>query len=352
MGNIYDGALGPGSVPAGGPGISRASGPGISRAGGPSVVVIGGANMDIKARSAAPARPGTSNPGDTAMSAGGVGRNIAENLARLGTSTHLVTAIGGDALGEALLGETRDAGVHLDFAQRTAAPTGTYTAILDHDGEMIIAVSAMAAMAELRPAQVEAARELICRAALLVLDGNLPGETLMCARALAAAAGVRTILEPVSVPKAAALAALPGSFDPALPLYLITPNRDELTALTGLPTAGEGEIRRAADQLHERGVTYVWVRLGAAGSLLSGPGGGDVIPAIPAEVVDVTGAGDAQLAAFCHALLQGADPAEAVRFGHAAAALTIASPQTVRADLTADMVQRRGPDRAADPAPQ
>lgn len=304
----------------------------------PGVVVVGGANMDIKARSAASAVPATSNPGRAAMSPGGVGRNVAENLARLGTRVHLVAAVGRDALGDTLVRETGDAGVHLDHIHRTETPTGTYTAILDHDGELVIAVSDMAATAELGPVQVDAARDVISAAGLLVLDGNLSGETLSYARNLGAAAGVRTIIEPVSVPKAMALSNLPDMFDPAHPVYLVTPNRDEVTAMTGLPAGTKAELRAAADHLHERGVSYVWIRLGRTGSLLSGPDGATTIPAVHADVVDVTGAGDSLLGAFCHALLGGADPADAARFGHAAAALTIASEHTVRPDLTPRLV--------------
>lgn len=304
----------------------------------PGVVVIGGANMDVKAQSARPAVPATSNPGRATMSAGGVGRNIAENLARLGTRTHLIAAIGRDPLGDNLFHETTDAGVLLDDAIRTDIPTGTYTAVLDADGELLIGIADMVATEALTPAQVDAARGTIAAADLLVLDGNLCGETLSHARALGAAAGIRTVIEPVSVPKAATLAALPGMFDAAQPLYLVTPNRDEVTAITGLPAASDLDLRAAADHLHERAVEYVWIRLGAAGSLLSGPRGAAVIPAVRAPVVDVTGAGDSMLAAFCHAILAGADPADAARFGHAASALTIGSRHTVRPDLSAALV--------------
>jgi pseudouridine kinase len=295
--------------------------------------------MDIKARSAAPAAPATSNPGRSTMSAGGVGRNIAENLARLGTRTHLVAAVGRDALGDTLVRETSAAGVHLEYLHRTETPTGTYTAVLDHDGELLIAVSDMAATAELGPTEVDAARDLIATAGLLVLDGNLAPRAIGYARDLAAAAGVRTIVEPVSVPKAAALAALPELFDAAHPLFAVTPNRDEVTALTGLPSESDAELLAAAEQLHERGVQHVWIRLGRRGSLLSGPQTAAWLPAGDVPVVDVTGAGDSLLAAFCHALLEGADPVDAARFGHAAAALTVTSEHTVRPDLTVRLVR-------------
>ena len=83
----------------------------------------------------------------------------------------------------------------------------------------------------------------------------------------------------------------------------------------------------------------MWVRLGDRGSLLSGPDGVQTFGATATEVVDVTGAGDAMLAAFCHAVLRGAGHADAAAYGHAAAALTVASPHTVRPDLTDRLVE-------------
>lgn len=301
-----------------------------------SVAVVGGANMDVKARSARTAVPATSNPGTATVSAGGVGRNIAENLARLGTRTHLVAAIGSDALGDQVLATTSGAGVHVEHVRRSARATGTYTAVLDADGELVVAVSDMAATDDLSPEDVNGARDLVAAASLVVLDGNLSSATLAFVLDLAHAAGVRALLEPVSVPKAAALAHL---VEPDRPLFAITPNRGELAVLTGLPTRTARQVEKAVQALHERGAELVWARLGADGSLLSSPSGAVALESVPADVVDVTGAGDAMLAAFCHALLTGAEPAEAAAYGHAAAALTVASPHTVRPDLTDRLVR-------------
>ena len=307
---------------------------------GPSVVVVGGANMDVKARSSRTAVVATSNPGIASMAAGGVGRNIAENLARLGTRTHLVAAIGSDGLGDQVLAATSNAGVVVEHVRRTARSTGTYTAVLDADGELVVAVADMAATDELSPEQVAAARDLVSAAALVVLDGNLATGTLRYALDLAAEVGTRVLLDPVSVPKAAALEPLVSA---DRPVFTVTPNRDELAALTGLPTRTRRPQEAAARALHDRGVQLVWVRLGPAGSLLCSPSGvvplEAVAPAKAGDVADVTGAGDAMTAAFCHALLTGSDPAEAAAYGHAAAALTVATTDTVRPDLTDRLVR-------------
>lgn len=307
---------------------------------GPSVVVVGGSNLDVKARSAAAWQPGTSNPGTSAMSAGGVGRNIAENIARLGTRTILVSSIGRDAAGETVLGQTAAAGVVLDHVVRTDRPTGSYIALLDADGELLGAVSDMTATDVLDASAVDAVRDLVAAASLVVVDGNLAPDAVGVLLDRASEAGVRVVIEPVSAPKAARLAP---HLTADRPVFAVTPNRDELQALTGLPTRQRRQVTAAIDALHDRGVALVWVRLGRDGSLLSERGADGTVSrtelsAIPTDVEDVTGAGDAMLGAFCHALLEGHSTSEAARHGHAAAALTVASPHTVRPDLTSRLL--------------
>ncbi|MET7763216.1 PfkB family carbohydrate kinase [Streptomyces sp. NPDC005393] len=303
-----------------------------------AVVVIGGANVDVKVRSLAPVAYHTSNPGRSHTSPGGVARNIAENLARLGTPTHLIAAVGQDPAGERLLSETRATGVRIDHVHRSTHPTGTYTAVLDADGDLVVAIADMAATDGLSPEHLHPARELIGHASMLVLDGNLPAQALAYALDIAAPTSVQTLIDPVSVPKAALLAPL---FSGERTVFAVTPNLAELGALVGRRVdGGDGELIRAVAVLHERGVQHVWVRLGERGSLLSTLGEGrHFLDAPPAEVHDVTGAGDAMLGAFAHALLTGADPVDAARYGHAAAALTVATPATVRPDLTPRLVE-------------
>ena len=289
-----------------------------------TAVVVGGANMDVKARSARPVVPGTSNPGRAVRSPGGVGRNVAENLARLGTPTVLVAAVGPDALGDELVAATSAAGVDVRLVRRVASRTGTYVAVLDDVGELVVAVSDMAATEALTPSDVRAAESVITGSSLVVLDGNLSRAALTASWDLAVEAGVPVVLDPVSVPKAAALADL---LDGTRPLFAVTPNLDELAVL------GDSV------DLLARGVELVWVRAGVEGSRLISRDGSTRLPSSPADVVDVTGAGDAMLAAFCHGVLSGDDPVTAARLGHAAAALTVAVPDTVRPDLTEDLLR-------------
>jgi len=286
------------------------------------VAVVGGANVDVKARATATLAGATSNPGVVSRSAGGVGRNVAENLARLGHPVSLLSVVGDDADGAWLLERTAAAGVSVSSVRR-AGRTGSYVAVLDDSGELAVAVADMAATDAFSPDDLDL--DALRAAAMVVLDGNLTAATVAAVLDAASQAGVPVVVDPVSVAKAARIAPLLG---PERPVHAMTPNRDELVALGG-----------SAAALHARGAELVWVRHGRDGSVLTtaaDPDGGTRLPAPlvdPADVVDVTGAGDASLAAFCHRLLAGDAPAEAAAYGHRAAALTVASPHTVRPDL-------------------
>ncbi|WP_205472906.1 carbohydrate kinase family protein [Nocardioides sp. SYSU D00038] len=288
------------------------------------VVVVGGANLDVLARTTDPLVAATSNPGTTVLTAGGVGRNIAENLARLGTPVALVAAVGTDVAGDQVVAASAATGVDVAGVRRVAAATGTYTAVLDHTGDLVAGVADMAATRAVTPEVVTAERDRLAAAELVVLDGNLAPATLARGLEVAAAVGTRAVVDPVSVPKARALVL-------DHPVHLVTPNADELAVLGGL------------EALHAGGATWVWVRRGGAGSELSGPGGTTRTtpppPEVVGEVVDVTGGGDAMLAAWCHAVLAGASEAEAAAYGQVAAALTVASPHSVRPDLTDELVR-------------
>lgn len=294
-----------------------------------AVLVIGGANVDVIARSAAPFVAGTSNPGNTHSSAGGVGRNVAANLGLLGAPTTLIAAFGDDTFGRRLEDETRSAGVDLSHSVQLPMPSGSYLAMLDADGELVGAVSDMTAVESLTAEHVPEA--VVAAATFVVVDTNLSAALLEHVCRAAASHDVPVVLDPVSDLKAQRVLPMLG----AVPVHTITPTRSELAALSG-----EEDLHSGVRALHAAGVTRVWVREGARGSTLFGERSAVHIPAIPAEVRDVTGAGDAMCAAYVHGLTIGLDDATAAAHGAAAAYLTITSEFTVRPDLSPELVEQ------------
>ena len=297
-----------------------------------AVVCIGGANMDIKGRIAGRTVMGSSNPGATVLSPGGVARNIAHNLARLGIGASLVSAVGRDALGAQLLAATAAAGVDTRGVIRTADLTGSYSATLDAGGELILGVAAMGILERLTPRRLAAQRTRLAAADLIVADSNLPIDTLEWLIDFAAARGRRLAIETVSVPKGGKLRRL---FTARRPLFALFCNRAEAAVLTG-----RSDLRAAARRLHERGVRHVCIGLGRRGMFISDGAQQCVVPALPARVVDVTGAGDAAVAGTLYGLLRGHDLAAAARYGQAAAALTLACDQSVNPTLSAAAIGR------------
>lgn len=289
----------------------------------PRVIVIGGANVDIKGRSSGRYVAGSSNPGRVTLSAGGVGRNIAENLARLGLSVSLITALGEDTNGALLRVACAAAGVDLSPARVTQEPTGTYLAVLDERGEMVSAVSDMRAMEAFGPSHLDEHADELARADMLVADCNLSIDCLAWLAAHSARTGVRLLVEPVSVAKAGKLLQFPID----TPLFAITPNAQQLGALAG------GDLAR----LHALGFTNIVLHQGRDGAVVSDGAQVVKVEAMSvAEIADVTGAGDAAVAGLVWGLLDGRSLAEAARLGQCAAAIKLSSSQSVAAALSRD----------------
>ncbi len=294
------------------------------------VLVVGGANTDITGVARAAFIPADSNPGVVRSSAGGVGRNIAENLARLGASVELITAFGDDAMADELRAHCERAGIDTSRSAVVPGASGSvYLALLDADGALVGAVSDMRALAGLTPAVLEGAlREDAPQPDALVLDANLSPAALETAATTGRRRGVPVFADCVSVAKCARLEPLLGSID------CLHANALEAEALTGVAVTGDsGGAARAAARLHERGVGLALVTDGPRGVFYSSAAGRGLLAVPAAEVVNVTGAGDAFMAAVVWGTLSGRDPRLAAAIGAAAALFTLRRPETVVPDL-------------------
>ncbi len=289
------------------------------------ILCIGASNLDRKLRSMQPLVLGTSNPATQDESFGGVARNIAENLARLGAPVALITAVGNDASGRALLAHADDAGIDTRGALRLdGASSGTYTAVLDQDGEMTVALADMALNDRLTPAFLATRQQQRANAALVVADMNLPLDTIAALLLDAERDGVPLVLVAVSEPK---MARLPASLHG---LRLLILNEGELATRLGRSLDGDADFKAACAEVQRQGVQDVVVTRGARGVLYTSPSGVMRLDAPKVDVVDVTGAGDAFAAAVCWSLQGGeADLALACRRGLQLSAMTIECEQTV-----------------------
>ena len=297
------------------------------------IVVAGGVNVDIGARSAQRLMARDSNPGHVHTGIGGVGHNIARNLRQLGAEVELLTALGGDGYARSLRESCGRLGIGLDHALCAEdAMTSTYVYISDERGDMALAVSDMAICERLTPDYFAGRLELLCGAALVVADANLPEASLAY---LAEHLTVPLFIDPVSVSKAEKLRAI-------LPcIHTFKPNAAEAELLSGVPVVDRNSARRAARRLIDLGVKRVFLSLGKEGFLAAAEDETVWEPAPEAAVVNTTGAGDALMAAIAWSWLRGENLSRTAALGAAAAAITIESDETISPALSAEAVLTR-----------
>ncbi len=280
------------------------------------VLVVGGANMDIVGTAHSAWLMGDSNPGLVRCTPGGVARNVAENLARLGRTTHLLSAVGDDAFGRSLLDATRAAGVNTHACTTLAQHnTSTYLSLHSHQGDLTMAVNDMDIVNCITPQFLSPHAPLISQARIVFADCNLSADAL--AWLLKHTHG-KVWVDAVSTAKCQRIR--PFLQD----IHLLKVNQQEAQTLSGLPCSSPADMQTTAHWLHAQGVQQVLISLGARGMFYSDATAGHGWQnAIPGEVVNVNGAGDALLAGWMHAMLSGTPLAQAACFAQACAALTV-----------------------------
>ncbi len=293
----------------------------------PRITVVGGANLDIVGFPTGSFALRDSNPGHVRSSPGGVARNIAENLARLGAEVRLVTAFGEDEVTEWLMAECEAAGIDISFSVRAeGVPGSRYLAVLDGSGDLAAAVNDMRALDALTPDVLDPAA--FAGADAVVLDTNVYSSTI--ARVAELAGGAPLLLDPVSTAKAKAAQPVLGRLD------VLKANLREAEELSGAAGA-EG----AAARLLETGMRHVVVTLGPAGVLCASREETFRLPPPTADVVNVTGAGDAFTAGVAWGLASGMDFRHVAEWASALSAITLECERTVCENITADAVRAR-----------
>jgi len=297
----------------------------------PRVLIIGASGLDVVSRVEGELRPATSNPARIRASFGGVARNVAENLARLGQPVSLLSVVGKDRIGQDLLAHTQQAGVDVSHVYATAKfPTGFYMGVLDSDGYRQFAFDDMRVMQELSESYLLYHADLFEQAVMVFIDANLSASALATVFSLAKRYKVPVCADPTS--GALALGLMPYLRQ----LKMIAPNCTEAGVLTGQPFDPADSLAaiEAARYLVNQGVETVFITLAEFGVCYASSSTTGHIPALRTSIVDSTGAGDALTAAVIFALVNDIDLDNAARLGLSAAALTLRYPGTVLPQLT------------------
>jgi ribokinase len=278
------------------------------------IVVVGSVNTDMVVKAQRiPAVGETVTGGQFVLAAGGKGANQAVAAARLGAQVTLGAKVGQDIFGDQAVENFGREGILTDFVLRDAqSATGVALILVDHEGRNLISVAAGANFA-LRPRDVDLAAQRIRTADVVLLQLEVPLDTVAYTAELAARAGVRVILDPA----------------PAAPLEdsllrniaVPTPNEPEAEQLTGIAVRDEASAHAAAGGLLDRGVGQVLITLGAKGAFWADRHQSRHFPPAKVEAVDSTAAGDAFNGGLAVALAECRPMDEAVRQASLAGAL-------------------------------
>lgn len=300
------------------------------------VVGVGAANVDVHGRSKNPIVMRDSNPGHLRTSAGGVTRNVLENLARQGLRTALLTAVGDDVYGEKILRDSAAAGIDVSRALTVpGACSSCYIAVLDERGDMLLGMSDMSILQYVTRAYLEANRPLLRSAAAVVCDPCLP---IPMVEAVTEVAGpeVPVFLDPVSTAYARAVAPVSGR------LFCLKPNRMELAVLSGVPSDTDAGVVRGAAVLLSRGTARVAVSLGERGCYYADREGASLFRALRPlpRMENATGAGDAFMSGLIHGHIAGMSPAETLDYALGCGIVAICSEDTISKEMSDAAVRR------------
>lgn len=292
------------------------------------VVVMGAANIDIGGTPNNPLIPADSNPGNISINYGGVARNIAHNLCKLGMNVKLITAIGGDVLGEDMIKHCEEIGMDTSYVLKVPDDTSSmYLYVNNENGDMDVAIDHMTVCSKITPEYIDSLAEMINGALAVVVDANIPEETFLKLKDICK---VPIYVDPVST-------ALAARIKPGLDgIDTIKPNTLEAEYLTGMTIKTEADYRAAAQEILDMGVRRVFMSMGSEGMMAASRDNMYIISEYPADVVCTTGAGDSATAAIVWASTVVADGDALVAAAKAAnvvAAMTVSVQEINHVDL-------------------
>ena len=285
-------------------------------------------------------KQGTSNPGKVSSSPGGVGRNIAEILVRLGQTCCLMAPIGDDANGLFLQHHAQQLGIQTECMVTLAGEsTSTYLSIIDAAGDMQVAIADMALIDQFGELQLEPFLPHLQGAALVVLDTNLATHCL--AYLMQHAPQQHFFVDTVSVAKATRISPFLSN------IHSLKPNLMEAQAIAGTDFGShpsKAQLLELAQWFMTQGVQHLYLSLGSKGLVYSDAHQTFIaVASVPLESIDIinsNGAGDAMMAAISDAWLLGCDASQRVARALACAQIAMASETTISPHLSPHFLSR------------
>ncbi len=289
------------------------------------ICVIGAANVDIIAASYVRLIHQDSNPGTVKISYGGVGRNIAENLSRLGNQVELITVMGDDYHADEISGQCDELGISLKHSLKIEHENSSmYICINDEKGEMQMAVSVMEIYDELTPEYFESKLDVINQAQAVVLDLNLSASAVkyLCTHVTAP-----IFVDPVSTRKALKI-------KPCLKhVYAIKPNRMEAELILGRKIKTDEEVMAAARKFLDLGVKRVFISLAEQGVCYADKDSCGFVRVNKTRIVNTTGCGDAFMGGMVTGYVMNKSVKECAEMGQRASRICLRTEKAVSTEM-------------------
>lgn len=303
------------------------------------LVVLGSINADHILNLESFPKPGETLTGSQYQVAfGGKGANQAVAAGRSGADIAFIACVGDDDTGRRVCAQLASDNIDIaPVATIAGESTGVALIFVNAQGENVIGISAGANSA-LTPERVNAQHDRIVQASALLMQLESPVESVLAAAKIAKQNDTAVILNPA--PARALSDELLGLVD------IITPNETEAEKLTGVKVETDDDAARAAQRLHDKGISTVIITLGSRGVWASRDGQGQRVPGFKVEAVDTIAAGDTFNGALVTALLEEKPLPGAIRFAHAAAAIAVtrrgAQPSVPWRHEIDDFLQQQG----------
>lgn len=282
----------------------------------PKIVVVGSSNTDMIIKVPRIPQPGeTILGGEFSTASGGKGANQAVAASRAGGDVTFVARVGDDMFGEKAVKGFQEDGINVEYVKiDPEEPSGVAEIFVDEKGENSIAVASGANL-NLNPQDIRDVESVIANSDILVMQLEIPIETVSIAAKIARENDVKVILNPAPAQK----------LDDVLlqNIFIITPNEIEIEMLTGINVSSESDLKKAGNVLLSKGIEIVIVTLGEKGAFYVTEDTSELIPGYQTEAIDTTAAGDVFNGALAVALAEGVALSEGISFANKAAALSI-----------------------------
>lgn len=299
----------------------------------PYILVLGASVYDIFGFAHQNYKSHDSNPGCVKVSFGGVCRNIAENMAKLGLNTKLISIMGNDEKGRSILQHAKTVGLDMSNSLiLDGESTPTYMAILNENGEMESAIVDMNITDKITEEFIDSKADIIKNAEYMVLDSDNP--TILEYILTKYKGCTKFILDPVSAAKVSKVKHLISKF------HTIKPNRHEAECLCGFKIESYDDVRKAGRHFLDLGITNVFISLDSEGMYFNDGTEEGIIKAPDVKVVNVTGAGDSCVAGIGYGYMNNLGIRDTLKYAIAMSVVTISHEDTIYPKMCCEVVEK------------